>query len=326
MKILVTMARTPEKRAKLRGRLEAAVGADALAKVDLAFASGEAEILAALPGAHVYLGPTITREQLAAGRDLRWIQLISAGVEHVLYPEMLAHQATITNARGMHVTHMSEHVLALLLAFGRLLPDCLRWQARREWHQRDAIDRVFTLSGKTAGIVGLGSIGQGTAVRLASLGMRVLGLRRRPGPPPPGVERVFAPEGLTELLGQSDVVVISTPLTDRTRGMIGAGEIARMKRGAYLVNIARGAIVDEGAMIVALQDGQLAGAGLDVFTTEPLPADSPLWALPNVIVTPHASGNYPEYVEQATAIFAENLARWLRGDPLVNVVDKEAGY
>jgi len=323
--VLVTMLRSPEKRERLRAQLARELGDPAA--VDLAFANGKDEILAALPGREVVFGTTVTPAMLAAAPELRWVQLISAGVEHVLKPEVLASPVMITNARGMHVTHMSEHVLAYLLAFARCLPECHRAQTRHEWSQDALKDRAWTLSGRTAGILGLGAIGQATAVRLAALGMRVIGMRRRnDGPLPPGVTRAVGPEGLDEVLEASEVLVITLPLTDSTRGLLKAPELARLPRGAYVVNVARGAIVDEPALIEALRTGALGGAGLDVFTTEPLPEDSPFWDLPNVIVTPHSSGNYAGYVEQATSIFAANLARWRRGEPLANLVDKTAGY
>src|SRR5581483_5448846 len=169
----------------------------------------------------------------------------------------------------------------------------------------------WTLSGRTAGILGLGAIGRATAQRLSALGMRVIGMRRRnEGPLPPGVAHAVGPEGLDEVLAAADVLVITLPLTESTRGLLGARELARLPSGAVLINVARGAIVDEPAMIAALRSGALGGAGLDVFTTEPLPPESPLWDLPNVIVTPHSSGNYAGYVAQATSIFADNLSRW----------------
>lgn len=324
-RVLITIARSTEKRERLRAQLAAELGT--LDGLDLEFASGDEDILARLPGREVMIGVTVTPEMLAAGRELKWVQLISAGVEHVLEPEILSSPVQITNARGMHVTHMAEHVLAYLLAFARGLPDCQRWQEKHEWHQEELIERVFTLAGRTAGIIGLGAIGQGCAVRLAALGMQVIGIRRRnEAPVPPGVSRALGPEGLTEVLAASDAVIIATPLTRETRGLIGPAQIAAMKPGAYLVNIARARIVDEPAMLAALASGHLAGAGLDVFMEEPLPPGSPLWARPDVILTPHSSGNYPGYVRQATSIFADNLRRWQRGEPLANLVDKTAGY
>lgn len=320
IKVLCTIVKNQEKRYRLKEQLGALEG------YELEFASGDAEVLAALPEAEVLLAVALTPAMLEAGKRLKWVQVISAGVDHMA-PEVLKSPVTIANARGMHVVHMSEHVLGYLLAFSRLLPDCLRWQAAHDWRQKECIERVFTLSGKTACIVGLGAIGAACAERLAALGVRVTGVRRRNDlPVPKGVARATGPEGLDELLAEADFVIVATPLTDATRNLIDAGRVARLKPGAYLVNIARAAVVDQAAMLTALRSGALAGAGLDVFATEPLPAESPLWDLPNVIVTPHSSGNYPGYVEQATSIFAENLRRWRAGEPLINVVDKQAGY
>ena len=324
-RVLCTIVRPPEKRARLRDQLAAELGS--LDGIELTFATGEAETLAALPGHDVMLSVTLTPAMLAAGTDLKWVQVISAGVDHMLAPEVLQSPVQVANARGMHVVHMSEHVLGYLLAFARLLPDCLRWQAKHEWRQKECIERVWTLSGRTAGIVGLGAIGQACAERLHALGMRVLGVRRRNDRPvPPGVAQAFGPDGLDALLAASDVVIVATPLTDATRGLLSKDRISLLKPGAYLVNVARAAVVDQDAMLAALDSGQLAGAGLDVFIEEPLPETSSLWDRPNVIVTPHSSGNYPGYVEQATSIFAANLRRWRAGQPLVNLMDKRAGY
>ena len=325
VKILVTVARSPDKRANLRDQLAAALGT--LDGVDLAFASGEPEIVAALPGREVMIGVTVTPAMLAAGTSLAWVQLISAGVEHALSPEVLASPVVLTNARGMHVTHMSEHVLAYLLAFGRGLPDCIRWQAKHEWHQRELIERVFTLSGRTAGIVGLGAIGSGCAERMSALGMRVVGVRRRNDRPVPrGVDSAYGPEGLEQVLAQSDVLVIATPHTAATRGMIGAAELAKLKRGAYLVNIARGQVVDEPAMLAALSSGQLAGAGLDVFDVEPLPATSPLWDRPDVIITPHSADTPAMTAPLLETRISENVRAFLGDGRFVGVVDTRAGY
>lgn len=324
VRVLVSILRRPEKRERLRAQLERELSS--LDGIDLAFASDD-EVLAALPGRDVLMATTVTPEMLRAEPGLKWVQLISAGVEHVMVPEVLAHPVVITNARGMHVTHMAEHVLALALAFGRDLKGCFEAQAARVWAQEAVTDRVWTLSGRTAGILGLGAVGSGCAARLAALGMRVIGMRRRNDVPvPPGVERAYGSEGLPAVLAEADVLVVTLPLTPGTRGLIGARELAAMKRGAVLINVARGAIVDEAALVAALREGRLAGAGLDVFETEPLPKESPLWHTPGVIVTPHSSGNYPGYVQQATEIFARNLRRYLREEPLENVVDKRAGY
>lgn len=323
-KVLVTIVKNQEKRYRLRDQLAQELGS--LDGIDLQFASSEAEIAAALPEAEVLMAVAVTPAMLAAGGKLKWAQVISAGVDH-MSPEVIGGRVPIANARGMHVVHMSEHVLGYLLAFARLLPDCLRWQAAHDWRQKECIERVFTLSGKTACVVGLGAIGAACAERLAALGVRVTGVRRRKNQPlPKGVVRAEGPEGLDELLAEADFVIVATPLTDATRNLIDARRVALLKPGAYLVNIARAAVVDQAAMLSALRSGALAGAGLDVFAEEPLPATSPIWDLPNVIVTPHSSGNYPGYVDQATSIFAENLRRYRAGQPLINVVDRQAGY
>jgi len=214
-----------------------------------------------------------------------------------------------------------------MLAFARGLPRSFRAQGRREWVvHTDNEDTVFELAGKTMLLLGLGAIGQRTALVAAALGMRVFGVRRNPHIKVPEVEMVVGPGSLCDVLPQADFVVLTLPLTRDTRGMIGAEELMRMKPSAYLVNVGRGAIVDEQALARALREGWIAGAGLDVFEQEPLPPHSPLWEMQNVTITAHYSGSSPKYNERAMEIFLDNLQRYLVGQPLRNVVDKRLGY
>jgi phosphoglycerate dehydrogenase-like enzyme len=256
--------------------------------------------------------------------NLRWAQQDFAGTDWLLnFPDLIKKNFILTNASGVHAIPIAEHILALMLALARDLPHSLRNQGEHHWTRRG---RVIELDSATLGIIGLGKIGEKTAEKAKGLNMRVLAIRRNPERLSPYVDRMFSPEGLTELLSQSDWVVISAPMTPETRGRIGEKELRGMKQSAYIINIARGAIIQEKALIKALQEGWIAGAGLDVFEKEPLPEDSPLWAMENVIITGHYAGSTPFYFERVMEIFLENLRRYQDGRPLINVVDKQRGY
>ncbi len=257
---------------------------------------------------------------------LRWFQQWGAGADWLLhYPEVVASDLVITTGSGVHAIPISEHILAYLFAFARALPQAIRGQTQRAWQQPEW-SRIFELAGKTMVLIGVGAIGERTALMAHGLGMRVLGVRQNADVSTPGVEAMFAPEALLEVLPQADFVVITVPLTEATRNLIGEAELQAMKTTAYIVNIGRGGVIDEPALVRALQEGRLAGAGLDVFASEPLPPDSPLWAMENVIITGHYAGATPIYDERAMAIFLDNLRRYRAGEPLRNVVDKTLGY
>lgn len=271
----------------------------------------------------VVLG-SLPRPFLLQAPRLRWLQGTGAGVDWLLdHPEIVASDLILTNASGVHAIPISEHIFALMLALVRDLPRCLRDQERRTWGRGHV---VAELAGATMGLIGVGAIGERTAQVATALGMRVLGLRRDPAQSSPWVERMVGREGLLDLLAESDWVIVTVPLTAETRGLIGERELRAMKASAYLINIGRGAVIDEPALICALQEGRIAGAGLDVFAEEPLPADSPLWGMDNVIITPHYAGATPRYNDRLVAIFTENLRRYQAGQPLVNLVDKRLGY
>jgi len=266
------------------------------------------------------------RDLLSKARNLRWLQQWSAGADWLLrYPQAASGEWVLTNASGVHAIPISEHILALMLAFARQLNEVMRAQVRHEW-KPPGWQRVFELADKTMLLIGVGAIGARTARLASALGMHVLGVRRRPTDNVPGVEAMFGPEQLLDLLPQADFVVLTVPLTHQTRGMIGEQELRAMKPTAYIINIGRGGTIQESALIRALQEGWIAGAGLDVFENEPLPADSPLWDMSNVIITPHYAGSTPHYNERALAILLDNLRRYRAGEPLLNVVDKAAGY
>jgi len=267
------------------------------------------------------------RELLPGARNLRWLQQWGAGADWLLrYPEAVELDFVLTNVSGVHAIPISEHILAFLLAFGRGFHLAIRAQGRREWFSYEQQKDIFELVGKTMLLVGVGAIGERTAQVAAALGMRVLGVRRDPSVDAPGVEAMFGPDQLLDLLPEADFVVLAIPHTHETEGVIGERELRAMKPTAHLINIGRGGIIQEGALIRALQEGWIAGAGLDVFEAEPLPEDSPLWDMENVIITAHYAGATPHYDERAMAIFLDNLRRYQAGEPLCNVVDKKIGY
>ncbi|HEY7982978.1 MAG TPA: D-2-hydroxyacid dehydrogenase [Ktedonobacterales bacterium] len=280
-----------------------------------------------------------TPEQAPA---LRWVQLFSAGADHLRQHPLFASEVTFTTTSGLHAICIAEHVFTTVLAWNHHLPRALEGQRRAEWPEdrlRYALYVAPELWGQTIGILGYGSIGRQVARLATAFGMRVLALQRGDdhrdhGYTLPGVgdpdgtlpARYYAPEELRALLAESDVVVAALPLTDATRHLLDGAAFAAMKPTALLVNIARGDICDEAALVHALTHGQIAAALLDVFHDEPLPPTSPLWALPNVILTPHTSGFTPHYEERAAAIFTENLRRYLAGEALLAVVEPARGY
>lgn len=262
-------------------------------------------------------------ELLAELPGLRLLQSHSAGVDGLLSPELVASDCALCNAAPLHSGPMAEVVMALMLAAAKRIPFHVRNQLTHTW-QRTAKDE---LRGSTAGIVGFGRIGATVGQLCAAFGMRVLGLRQAAMPrSPPGVERVVGPEGLDALLAEADWIVLTLPLTPASRGLIGAREMALMRPGACLINVARGEIVDEAALTEHLQQGRLAFACLDAFVEEPLPAPSPLWDLPNVLVTPHNSASSPHMERRVIELFLENLRRLVHGEALLNRIDKARGH
>jgi len=278
---------------------------------------------------------------LSRAPGLRWVQMHAAGVDNLLDHPVMESDILLTTASGIHATPIAEYVFASILAFNRRVPQMLEYQSKREWPQgRWNLFARPELRGSTLGIVGYGSIGRELGRIACCFGMRVVATKRsvsqmrdvgyvvqgtgdRDGAL---LDETFPPERLSEMLSLCDYVVVAVPLTLETRKLIGEAELQAMKPSAYLVNISRGGTVDEAALIKALREGWIAGAGLDVFEEEPLPSDSPLYDLENVILSPHVSGFTLRYDERASYLFAENLRRYLAGEPLLNLVDKEMGY
>ena len=287
------------------------------------------EAEAQLPETEVVLGFVVRPHNLERAKQLKWVHSTAASATHVLFPALIESDVVVTNARGLHADAMAEHTLGLMLSFARNLhrsrddQHARRWSPETLWKEAPGID---SLAGTTLGLIGLGQVGGAIATRARALGMRVIAVRKRPAAEPAPADEQWPVSRLGDLLEEADWVVIAAPHTRDTERLIGAPELARMKPSARLVNLGRGALVDEDALYVALRGGAIAGAALDVFCEEPLPPDHPFWSLKEVILTPHTSGLGPRYWERALAQFTDNLRRYVAGEPLRNIVDKRAGY
>ena len=299
-----------------------------------------AAALAAHPDSEVLYTFHLPDNALALAPSLRWIQLHSAGVDHLLDHPIMESEVTITTVSGIHATPIAEYVFASILAHRWRVALWTHCQRERKWPPgRWQLFARPELRDSTLGIVGYGSIGREVGRLGQAFGMRVLALRRTDerakagyaeqdtGDPAGSIpDRFYPPGALHQMLSECDYVVIAVPSTSETAHLIGEPELQAMKPTAYLVNIARGAIVDEAALVHALREGWIAGAGLDVFEQEPLPADSPLWDLESVLISPHVAGFTPHYDQRAAALFVGNLGRYLSGEPLLNRVNKTQGY
>lgn len=294
------------------------------ARQELADAMAQAEVLFGFWGnmlVEMYPDPRVLREKAP---DLRWIQLTSAGVDRAARSGLVGSEFMITNASGVHATPIGEYVLCIMLMFCKGAATFVRAQERREWTRFMSRE----LYGKTVGIIGYGHIGEGVAKLAKAFGCRIIATRRSvtEASSTDIIDELWPASDLTRVLAESDFVVLAMPLTDETRHMIDDAALRSMKRTGVLINIARGAVVDTDALIRALKEGTIAGAGLDVFEQEPLPSESELWSMENVIMSPHISGGTEIYNQRAVAIFCENLRRYLANEPLMNLVDAERGY
>lgn len=263
----------------------------------------------------------LTPDMLAAANRLRWVQTSMAGLERYMFPALIASPVMLTNARGLYSDVIADHVFSFVLAFARDLPCLLRAQQERRWLPQREV-RTFQLQGLTAGIVGFGGIGAEVARRAHCIGMRVLAVDPAPHGTVEGVE-IWGPERLNELLARADFVVVCAPETPETRGLFDADHFALMKRGARFINIGRGRVVQLTALTAALESGHLAGAALDVYETEPLPADHPLWGMEQVLLTPHSAAYAVPVEERRLELVVDNVRRFVAGEPLRNVVAKE---
>ena len=285
-------------------------------------------IAAALERAEVAVLAGDLDERFLEAPRLRWIHCDHAGLNKSARPEVFEKGLLVTSSAGRSSPVLAEHAILFMLALAYRFPAFLEAQRRHQWGIPDQ-DSLRGLYGRTVGIVGLGNTGGELAARCKAMGMRVLGYRRSDAPPPAGVDHVFSAArgaGLDALLRESDFVVLAVPLSDATHHLIGARELQLMKQSAYLVNMARGAVVDETALLAALRDGEIAGAGLDTFEREPLPAESPLWDAPNTLITPHTTPQVPDRTGRSLEIIVENARRYRAGEPLLNLLRPEDVY
>ena len=279
-----------------------------------------------LADAHIVLG-NVARNELDTAKNLRWVQCPSAGVEHCPLAEYLDRDVILTNAQGCYAPEIAEHAIGLLFALTRGIGPQIKQMAERRWGHEGP--RPVEMRGMTMGIVGLGGIGREVARRAKALDMKVIAVDAEPMLAERFAmvdEVALVDDGLKPLLERAEVVVLCCPLTPRSRGMLAAEQFAQMKRGAYLVNVARGKLVQTDALMDALGSGKLAGAGLDVTDPEPLPAEHPLWQQPNVVITSHIAGQSQFSWERVQRVFVDNVQRFAGGLPMLNVVDKAKGY
>ncbi|MGH9729911.1 MAG: D-2-hydroxyacid dehydrogenase [Candidatus Acidiferrales bacterium] len=282
-----------------------------------------------LPDADILVGYSLRAEQFAYAKKLKWIHATAAGVGQLMYPELRQSNVLLTNASGIHAVPMSEHILGMLIAMARRFPDAMRYQSQSRWAQQeiwDATPRPLELSGRVLLIVGFGSTGRELARRIQPLGLRIWGITRSGRGDAELAERILPVSELANVLPQADFVVLAAPETPETRQMMGAREFSLMKPEAYLINVARGTLIDEAAIAEALRTRTIAGAAIDVATEEPLPPQSPLWKLDNIFITPHVSAVTECLWIRQTDLLMENLERWFDGRELINQVDFQRGY
>lgn len=297
-------------------------------------AAGDAEVVNAgqtrvneeLPSADIFCGHAkvpVDWQRVVDGGRLKWIQSSAAGMDHCLTPPVIDSEIVVTSASGLFANQVAEQTLAILFGMIRSMPTFYQAQQKKEFIRRPTDD----LHGKTVGIVGFGGNGRRLAEILAPFNIRIVATDLfPPKQPPPYVDSVWHADELPQLLRESDVTILCAPLNDQTHGMIAAEQFGHMKDGAYLVNVGRGKLVVESDLVYALESEKIAGAGLDVTEIEPLPETSPLWNMPNVIITPHVGAQSAVRVDTSTAFFCDNLSRFQSGQPLMNLVDKKLGF
>ena len=292
-------------------------------EVEVMQLQSEGEVIEAMPDVDVVFGG-LNEDMFGRANKLRWVQVASAGVDSGLFPELVESDVVFTSAKGIVGVHLAEHAMALLLGLTRGIATAVR---KPSWDQRMPIRKVvWELEGMTMGIVGLGGTGRDLAQRAHGFGMRIVAVDPEDVEVPGHVEVCWKMNRFHDLLEQSDVVAVCAPLTPETERMFDREAFAKMRSHALLINVTRGKIVDERALMEALRTGAIGGAGLDVTPQEPLPEDHPLWRMENVIVTPHAAGGSPNRIDRSVDLFCENLRRLMAGEPLLSVIDKRKRY
>ena len=315
--VVVTGARGPEE----------VPGIDKLPpEIEVRFAASDEEVGPAMPGADILFGSSfkfaMAQRAWRAGDSLRWVHWCGAGIDSLMADDLIESDVVLTNSRGTVSHEMAEFTLGLVVAFAKRLPAILKDQSRHLWiHEYNQ-----RLSGCSALVIGVGSIGREIGRLLGAIGLEVDGMGRSRRESDPDFRKIYAIGELDARLPYYDYVVVMAPSTPETYRLFGAKQFALMKPSARIINLARGVILDESALIDALNRGEIAGAGLDVFETEPLPADSPLWDMDNVIVSPHVSGEFEGYMPVVVDLFVENVKRYMSGEPLINLIDKKVGF
>jgi phosphoglycerate dehydrogenase-like enzyme len=279
--------------------------------------------------ADIFIGWSLRPEQFVTAHKLKWIHSPAAAVHQLMFPELIKSEVVVTNSREVHGPVVAEHAIGLVLALAKRLPQAMQYQVRHEWAQGKLWDerpRPREIAGATVAVVGMGSIGREFTTRAKSLGMKVMAVRENPSKGADGADEVYPSTQLNDVLRQADYVLLCTPVTPATRHLLNRERLALMNPDAYLLNVARGDLIDEAALVEALRDRTIAGAALDVFEQEPLPADSPLWALDNLLITPHTAAVTERLWDRHYQLIVENLKRFLAGQPLLYEVDKRSGY
>lgn len=277
----------------------------------------------------VFIGWSLRPEQFRIAKKLKWIHSPAAAVHQLMYPDLTNSNVILTNSTGVHGPVVAEHAIAVVLALAKRLPQAMHYQARKIWAQEllwNEHPRPREVAGATVLVVGMGGIGREFAVRAKALGMKVVAVRENPAKGAGPADAVYGAEKIDELLPQADFVLLCTPVTPATTAIINKERLGRMKFGAYLINVARGPLIDDAALIDALRQQRIAGAALDVFAEEPLPPESPFWSLENVLITPHTAAVTEKLWERHYDLIVENLNRFVAGKPLLNEVDKSRGY
>jgi phosphoglycerate dehydrogenase-like enzyme len=277
----------------------------------------------------VFIGWSLRPQQFVAAKKLRWIHSPAAAVHQLMFPELIQSNVIVTNSTGIHGPVVAEHAIAVLLALAKRLPQAMQYQAKKFWSQ----DRLWheqprprEVADATVLVIGMGGIGREFTARAKALGIKVLAIRENLDKGADGADAVFSPAQLDGVLPQADYVLLCTPVTPATTAIINAARLAKMKPDAYLINVGRGPLVDEAALLQALKDRRIAGAALDVFNEEPLPAESPFWSLDNLLITPHTAAVTERLWDRHYKLIAENMKRFLAGEHLLNEVDKSRGY